>query len=94
MPVKDNQLALELFVANHNTDSEDQLEIIKDISYIPKTVAILATTNGKIEQYIDFEKPLQPQTLWFIANCKVYRHLNETYQKEMTITDDGFHVAV
>lgn len=71
MTIKDNKFALELFVANHNADSEDQLEIIKDIPYIPKTVAILATTNGKIEQYIDFEKPLQPQTLWFIANRKV-----------------------
>jgi len=28
MTVKDNQFALELFVANHNADSEDQLEII------------------------------------------------------------------
>lgn len=63
MTVKNNQFALELFVANHNADSEDQLEIIKDTLNIPKTVAILATTNGKIEQYIDFEKPLQPQTL-------------------------------
>jgi hypothetical protein len=94
MTIKDNKFALELFVANHNADSEDQLEIIKDIPYIPKTVAILATTNGKIEQYIDFEKPLQPQTLWFIANCKVYRHLDKIYQKEMTITDNGFYVAV
>lgn len=32
--------------------------------------------------------------MWFIANRKVYRHLNETYQKEMTITDNGFYVAV
>lgn len=94
MAIKDNKFALELFVANHNADSEDQLEIIKDILNIPKTVAILATTNEKIEQYIDSEKPLQPQTLWFIANRKVYRHLNETYQKEMTITDNGFSVAV
>lgn len=94
MTVKDNQFALELFVTNHNADSEDQLEIIKDTLNIPKTIAILATTNGKIEQYIDFEKPLQPQTLWFIANRKVYHHLNETYQKEMTITDNGFYVAV
>ena len=94
MTTKDNQFALELFVANHNANSEDQLEIINDILYIPKTVAILATTNGKIEQYIDFEKPLQPQTLWFIANRKVYRHLNKDYQNQMTITDNGFSVAV
>ena len=94
MTVKDNRFALELFVANHNADSEDQLEIIKDTLNIPKTVAILATTNGKIEQYIDFEKPLQPQTLWFIANRKVYRHLNKDYQNQMTITDNGFSVAV
>lgn len=94
MTTKDNQFALELFVANHNANSEDQLEIINDILYIPKTVAILKTTNGKIEQYIDFEKPLQHQTLWFIANRKVYRHLDETYQKEMTITDNGFNVTV
>lgn len=94
MTVKDNQFALELFVANHNADSEDQLEIIKDTLNIPKTVAILATTNGKIEQYIDFEKPLQPQTLWFITNRKVYRHLNKDYQNQMTITDNGFSVAV
>lgn len=94
MTVKNNQFALELFVANHNADSEDQLEIIKDTLNIPKTVAILATTNGKIEQYIDFEKPLQPQTLWFIANRKVYRHLNKDYQNQMTITDNGFSVAV
>lgn len=94
MTVKDNKFALELFVANHNADSEDQLKIIKDILNIPKTVAILATTNGKIEQYIDFEKPLQPQTLWFIANRKIYRHLNKDYQNQMTITDNGFNVAV
>lgn len=94
MTVKDNQFALELFVANHNADNEDQLEIIKDTLNIPKTVAILATTNGKIEQYIDFEKPLQPQTLWFIANRKVYRQLDKTYQNQMTITDNGFSVAV
>lgn len=94
MTVKDNQFALELFVANHNADSEDQLEIIKDILNIPKTVAILAATNGKIEQYIDFEKPLQPQTMWFIANRKIYRHLNKDYQNQMTITDNGFSVAV
>lgn len=94
MTTKDNQFALELFVANHNANSEDQLEIINDILYIPKTVAILATTNGKIEQYIDFKKPLQPQTLWFIANRKVYRHLNKDYQNQMTITDNGFSVAV
>ena len=94
MTIKDNQFALELFVANHNADSEDQLEIIKDTLNIPKTVAILATTNGKIEQYIDFEKPLQPQTLWFIANRKIYRHLNKDYQNQMTITDNGFSVAV
>lgn len=94
MTVKDNRFALEVFVANHNADSEDQLEIIKDILNIPKTVAILATTNGKIEQYIDFEKPLQPQTLWFIANRKIYRHLNKDYQNQMTITDNGFSVAV
>lgn len=94
MTVKDNQFALELFVANHNADSEDQLEIIKDTLNIPKTVAILATTNGKIEQYIDFEKPLQPQTLWFIVNRKIYRHLNKDYQNQMTITDNGFSVAV
>lgn len=94
MTTKDNQFALELFVANHNANSEDQLEIINNILYIPKTVAILATTNGKIEQYIDFEKPLQPQTLWFIANRKVYRHLNKDYQNQMTITDNGFSVAV
>lgn len=54
MTIKDNQFALELFVANHNANSEDQLKIINDILYIPKTVAILATTKGKIEQYIDF----------------------------------------
>lgn len=94
MTIKDNQFALEFFVANHNADSEDQLKIIKDILNIPKTVAILATTNGKIEQYIDFEKPLQPQILWFIANRKIYRHLNKDYQKQMTITDNGFSVAV
>ncbi len=96
MTVKDNKFALELFVANYNMehDSNDQLEIIKDILNIPKTVAILATTNGKIEQYIDFEKPLQPQTLWFIANRKIYRHLNKDYQNQMTITDNGFSVAV
>lgn len=94
MTTKDNQFALELFVANHNANSEDQLEIIKDTLNIPKTVAILATTNGKIEQYIDFEKPLQPQTLWFIANRKAYRHLNKDYQSQMTITDNGFSVAV
>lgn len=94
MAIKDNKFALELFVANHNADNEDQLEIIKDILNIPKTVAILATTNGKIEQYIDFEKPLQPQTLWFITNRKVCRHLNKDYQKQMTITDNGFSVAV
>lgn len=94
MTVKDNQFALELFVANHNADSEDQLKIIKDTLNIPKTVAILATTNGKIEQYIDFEKPLQPQTLWFIANRKIYRHLNKDYQNQMTITANGFSVAV
>lgn len=94
MTVKDNKFALELFVANHNADSEDQLKIIEDTLNTPKTVAILATTNGKIEQYIDFEKPLQPQTLWFIANRKVYRHLNKDYQNQMTITDNGFSVAV
>lgn len=37
---------------------------------------------------------MQPQTLWFIANRKVYRHLDKTYQKEMTITDNGFYVTV
>lgn len=94
MTVKDNRFALEVFVANHNADSENQLKIIKDTLNIPKTVAILATTNGKIEQYIDFEKPLQPQTLWFITNRKVYRHLNKDYQNQMTITDNGFSVAV
>lgn len=94
MTVKDNQLALELFVANHNADSEDQLKITEPILDTPKTFAILETTNGKIEQYIDFKKPLQHQTLWFIANRKVYRHLDKSYQKEMTITDNGFNVAV
>lgn len=94
MTVKDNQLALELFVANHNADNEDQLKITKPILDTPETFAILETTNGKIEQYIDFEKPLQHQTLWFIANCKVYRHLDKTYQNQMTITDNGFSVAV
>lgn len=90
MTIKDNQFALELFVANHNAKNEDQLEIIKPVLNSPKQFAILKTTNGKIEQYIDFEKPLQQQTLWFIANRKVYRHLNKDYQKEMTITDNGF----
>lgn len=94
MTIKDNQFALELFVANHNAENEDQLKITEPILDTPKTFAILATTNEKIEQYIDFEKPLQQQTLWFIANRKVYRHLNETYQKEMTITDDGFSVVI
>lgn len=28
MTIKDNRFALELFVANHNADSKDQLEII------------------------------------------------------------------
>lgn len=96
MTVKDNRFALEVFVANHNMQHEDddQLKITEPILDTPKTFAILETTNGKIEQYIDFEKPLQHQTLWFIANRKVYRHLNEAYQKEMTITDNGFNVTV
>ena len=96
MTVKNNKFALELFVANHNMehDSDDQLKITEPILDTPKTFAILETTNGKIEQYIDFEKPLQHQTLWFIANRKVYRHLDKTYQKEMTITEDGFSVTV
>lgn len=94
MTVKDNQFALELFVANHNAKNEDQLEIIKPVLDNPKQFTILTTTNGKIEQYIDFEKPLQHQILWFIANRKVYRQLNKSYQKEMTITDNGFNVTV
>lgn len=94
MTIKDNQLALELFVANHNAENKDQLKITEPILDIPKTFAILTTTNGNIEQYIDFEKPLQPQTLWFITNRKIYRHLNKDYQKEMTITNNGFNVTV
>lgn len=96
MTIKDNHFALHVFVTNYNMEHEDddQLEIVDPILDIPKTFAILKTTNDKVEQYIDFEKPLQHQTLWFIANRKVYRHLDEAYQKEMTITDDGFSVTV
>ena len=50
MTTKDNQFALELFVANHNANSEDQLKIIENTLNTPKTVAILATTNGKIRK--------------------------------------------
>lgn len=57
MTVKDNQFALEVFVANHNMQhDDDQLEIID------KTEVSAILTNGKIKQFIDFTIPLQPQT--------------------------------
>lgn len=94
MTVKDNKFALELFVANHNMehDSDDQLNILEAS---PKTFAILTTADGAIAQLIDLEESLQRQTLWFIANRKVYRHLDETYRNlniTANITNNGFNV--
>lgn len=88
MTVKDNQFALEIFVANHNMehDSDDQLEVID------KTEVSAILTNGKVRQFIDFTIPLQRQTLWFVANRKVYRQLDKTYQKETMITKNGFSI--
>lgn len=87
MTIKDNQFALEVFVANHNMEHDsDQLKIID----ATEVSAIL--TNGKIRQFIDFTIPLQRQTLWFIANRKVYRQLDKIYQKETMITKNGFSI--
>lgn len=87
MTIKDNQFALEVFVANHNMEhDDDQLEIID------KTEVSAILTNGKIKQFVDFTIPLQRQTLWFIANRKIYRQLDKTYQRNMMITVNGFSV--
>lgn len=94
MTVKDNRFALEVFVANHNMqhNSDDQLDILEASS---KTFAILTTADGAIAQLIDLEEPLQRQTLWFIANRKIYRHLDEAYRNlniTASITNSGFNV--